>query len=76
MALPPEEIPKFKKVDLLHFDATVSLDSPKKVWASPGSDTVATRGIPEETEHVAHAVIINALRSAVTVSGSSKRDEM
>lgn len=54
VAFPPEEIPKFEKVDLLHLYSAIGLDPPKKIGAAPGSDAVAAGGVPDEAEHGEH----------------------
>lgn len=54
VAFPPEEIPKLKEVDLLHFDAAIGLNPPQKIGTAPGRDAVAAGGVPDEAEHGEH----------------------
>src|SRR6476660_3832397 len=58
VTLAPHEFPELHEADLLHLHAGVGLDAPKKIRAAPGSQTMATGGIPKEADLVAHAVII------------------
>jgi hypothetical protein len=58
LALTPHELPEFQKTDLFHLDAGVGFDSPKEIWASPGSKAVAFRRIPKKTNLVAHTGMI------------------
>jgi len=53
-ALGPQEFPEFEEADLRHLDAGVGLDAPEEIGAAPGSNTVASGGVPEKTEHGAH----------------------
>ena len=54
-ALPPEELPKLQKPDLLHLHPAVGLNTPQKIGTTPGSEAVATGGIPHEAQGIAHA---------------------
>src|SRR5260370_14794441 len=58
VALAPHEFPELHETNLLHLDARVGLYAPEKVWATPWSQAMATGGVPEEADFVAHGVII------------------
>jgi tetratricopeptide (TPR) repeat protein len=58
VALAPHEFPEFHEADLLHLHTSVGLDAPEKVWATPWSQAMATGSVPEESDLVAHGVII------------------
>jgi hypothetical protein len=60
VALMPHELPELQKTDLGHLDAAVGLDPPQEVRTAPGSEAMAARGIPQEAEHVSHAVAMIA----------------
>ncbi len=53
-ALPPQELPKFQKSDLLHLYATIGLNAPQQIGAAPGREPVAAGGVPHESQGVAH----------------------
>jgi tetratricopeptide (TPR) repeat protein len=52
--LPPQKSPEFKKSDLRHFDAAVRLNTPQKIWAPPGSETMALGRGPKKAEGMTH----------------------
>jgi len=58
VALPPHKFPEFQKTDLLHFDAGIGLNAPKKVGASPRGQAMAFCCIPQEADSVPHGAII------------------
>ena len=58
LALPPGELPEFQESNLLHLHPTISFDSPQQVGTPPRGKVVAAGRVPQESEHVGHAVIL------------------
>jgi len=69
-ALGPEKFPEFEEADLRHFDARIGLHAPEKIGAAPGRETVSSRRVPEEAEHVAHSFSVYRRQATGRVSGS------
>ena len=57
-AFAPHKFPEFEKTNLLHLDAGVGLDPPKKIGASPGGEAMSFGGVPQEADRILHAEII------------------
>ena len=74
MTLAPHEFPEFHKADLLHLHAGVGFDAPEKIRAAPRGQTMATGGVPQEADLVAHSVIITTKDTKVH-EGKSQRLE-
>ena len=53
-AFAPQELPEFKKTNLLDFDPAVGLDPPQQIRTAPWREMVAASRVPEEAENVAH----------------------
>ena len=58
VAFSPHKFPELQEADLLHLHAGISLDAPEKIRATPWSQAMATGGVPEEADFVAHAAPI------------------
>src|SRR5215469_5663596 len=57
-SLAPHEFPEFQEADLLHLDAGVRLDTPKKIRAVPWSKAMPLGSVPKKADLVAHASMI------------------
>ena len=70
VALAPHEFPKFYKTNLLHLDAGVGFNPPKKVRATPRSQVMATGGVPEEADLLHGAIISKGTPFDYVTAGS------
>jgi len=59
VALPPHELPELQEADLGHLDPAIGFDPPQKIGAAPRGQTVASGGVPEEAEDVAHRYLVH-----------------